>query len=226
MITITALKWVPNFARGQVRDYRARWILKEAGWDYRVELLDPLGKEGAYRKDQPFGQVPVLREEGRPTLFETGAIVWSVAERAGILIPADPGERDLAHSWMIAALNSLEPFIMNIAEARFFLKGQEARQRREAEAMPMAIERLKQLEVALGDHDWLVGDGFTVADFMMGGVLTIADRLGLLDDRPQLKAYVDRITARPAYREAVAEQKRDIDAHGPADMGWDPKAFA
>jgi len=90
MITITALKWVVPFAQGQVRDHRLPWILREVGWEYVVELIDPdVQKSLGYRADQPFGQVPVLREDGRPTLFETGAILLDIAERSGKLMPLD-----------------------------------------------------------------------------------------------------------------------------------------
>ena len=226
MITITALKWVPDFPRGQVRDYRARWILKEAGWDYKVRLLGGREAEAGFKaRHQPFGQVPVLEEDGRPTLFETGAIIWSVAERAGVLIPTELGQRDLTHCWMIAALNSVEPSVMNIAEARYFIDDAEGRKRREAEAMPMFEMRMKELSDVLGKRDWLVGDGFTVADLIMSSVLLIADRMKVLTKWPVLSAYIERATDRPAYREAVAEQLADFEGHGPEDMGWDPKMF-
>lgn len=226
MITITALKWVPDFPRGQVRDYRARWILKEAGWDYRVRLVG--GREdsaGFKARHQPFGQVPVMEEDGRPTLFETGAIVWSVAERAGVLIPTDPDQRDLTHCWMIAALNSVEPSVMNIAEARYFIEDAEDQKRREAEALPLFEMRMKELSDVLAERDWLVGDGFTVADLIMSGVLLIAERMDALKTWPNLGAYIARATDRPAYREAVAEQLADFEGHGPEDMGWDPAMF-
>lgn len=226
MITITALKWVPDFPRGQVRDYRARWILKEAGWDYRVRLVG--GREdaaGFKARHQPFGQVPVMEEEGRPTLFETGAIVWSVAERAGVLIPTDPDQRDLTHCWMIAALNSVEPSVMNIAEARYFIEDANDQKHREAEAMPLFEMRMKELSDVLADRDWLVGDDFTVADLIMSGVLLIAERMDVLKTWPNLKAYIARATDRPAYREAIAEQLADFEGHGPEDMGWDPAMF-
>ncbi len=226
MITITALKWVPDFPRGQVRDYRARWILREAGWDYHVRLVG--GREdaaGFKTRHQPFGQVPVMEEDGRPTLFETGAIVWSVAERAGVLIPTDPDQRDLTHCWMIAALNSVEPSVMNIAEARYFIPDAEDQKRREAEAMPMFEMRMRELSDVLAEQDWLVGDGFTVADLIMSGVLLIADRMDVLKPWPNLEAYIARATDRPAYREAVAERLADFEGHGPEDMGWDPRDF-
>ncbi len=92
MITVTALKWVPPFAQGQVRDHRVRWVLNEVGWPYEVRLLDTDDQQSeAYRASQPFGQVPVLEEEGRPPLFETGAILLDVANRSGRLLPTEPG---------------------------------------------------------------------------------------------------------------------------------------
>lgn len=116
-ITITAFKWVPPFARGNVRDHRARWVLDEAGWPYRVRLLDSQDqKDPRYRGLQPFGQVPVLEEEGRPPIFETGAIVLDVATRSGALLPQDDGQRSQAICWVFAALNSLAPFFAQRAE--------------------------------------------------------------------------------------------------------------
>ncbi|MDZ4394894.1 glutathione S-transferase family protein [Cypionkella sp.] len=226
MITITALKWVPALPRGQVRDYRARWILKEAGWDYRVRLVGGRDDAAGFQaRHQPFGQVPAMEEDGRPALFETGAIVWTVAERARVLIPDDPGLRNLALAWVFGALNSVEPYVSNLVEARYFIPDAEARKRREAEALPMFRQRLDQLQDAIGQRDWLVGDAFTVADLMMAGVLIIVDRMDMLGGWPILKAYLDRATDRPAYRQAVADQLADFEGHGPRDMGWDPKDF-
>lgn len=226
MITVTALKWVPDLAKGQVRDYRVRWILKEAGWDYQVRLLDAATLKGEdYRQLQPFGQVPVLEEDGRPPLFESGAIVWSIAERADILLPADQGARAQTHNWMIAALNSVEPHIANMAEARYFLADSEAASAREAQVLPMVRARLGAMSHILADRTWLADSHFTVADLMMASVFVIADRLGLLDEWPILQDYLARATSRPAYRDAVEEQLAEIARHGPADMGWDPADF-
>jgi glutathione S-transferase len=123
MITITALKWVPPFAQGQVRDHRLLWMLKEVGWDYRVELIGLKVQSSAeYGREQPFGQVPLLREDGRPPLFETGAIVLDIAERSGKLMPASEGERAVAKCWLFAALNSVEPFLAEIAVADVFIQ--------------------------------------------------------------------------------------------------------
>jgi glutathione S-transferase len=221
MITITAMKWAPPFAAGQVRDHRARWILNEVGWPYRVQLVDaPTLKSAAYLQSQPFGQVPYLEEDGRPTLFETGAIVIDVATRAGKLIPAEGPERALVISWVIAALNSIEPFLMSVAEIEYFTQDKALQAARRPAAVEMAGQRLGQLQAALGDRDWLVGDTFTIADLMMGSVLRIAHRLGLLDRFPKLIAYHDRCLDRPALRKAVDDQCATIAAHEMADMKY------
>lgn len=222
MITISAMKWAPPFAAGQVRDHRVRWILNEVGWPYEVRLIDaPDLASAAYRDRQPFGQVPYMEETGRPTLFETGAIVIDVATRAGKLIPPEEPDRATILCWVIAALNSVEPFLMNVAEVEYFIEdeGQKAARRPSVEAM--AHKRLGELAEALGERSWLVGETFTVADLMMGSVLRIAHRLGLLEAHPQLSAYHDRCVDRPALRAAVADQKATIDAHAPADMRYD-----
>src|SRR4029453_3505174 len=115
MITISAFRWVPAFARGQVRDLRVRWALEEAGLPYRTRLLAQGDQDKPdYRALQPFGQVPVLEDDGF-VLFESGAIVLHIGERSETLLPKDVGARARATQWLIAALNSIEPFIMNVA---------------------------------------------------------------------------------------------------------------
>src|SRR5262245_65523169 len=131
MITISAFKWVPEFAQGQVRDLRARWALEEAGLTYRTRLLE-MGDQDKpeYRALQPFGEVPILEEDGR-VLFESGAIGLHVGERSDTLLPRDVGARARATQWLIAALNSIEPFVMNVASIDLFHAGEEwARLRR------------------------------------------------------------------------------------------------
>lgn len=221
MITITAMKWVPPFAAGQVRDHRARWILNEAGWPYEVRLVDMQTlKSAEYLTKQPFGQVPVLEEDGRSALFESGAIVLDVAHRAGILLPADGAERALAVSWMIAALNSIEPFLMNVAEVEFFMTDESEKARRRPRVLAMARQRLGQLQDALGAREWIVGSHFSVADLMISSVLKIATSLDILDAFPMLVDYQARCFDRPAYRKAIADQCATIAAHSPEDMKY------
>ena len=123
MITISAFKWVPDFAQGQVRDLRARWALEEAGLRYRTRLLDQGDQDKPdYRALQPFGQVPILEEDGH-ALFESGAIVLYVGERSETLLPKEPQARARATQWLIAALNSIEPFVMDVGPHRHLLRG-------------------------------------------------------------------------------------------------------
>src|SRR5437763_8096556 len=125
MITISAFKWVPDFAQGQVRDLRARWALEEAGLPYKTRLLE-LGDQDKpeYRALQPFGQVPILEEHGL-VLFESGAIVLYIGERRETLLPREAGERCRGMQWLIAALNSIEPFVMNVALIDLFYANEE-----------------------------------------------------------------------------------------------------
>ncbi|RZM03960.1 MAG: glutathione S-transferase family protein [Variovorax sp.] len=221
MITLTALKWVPPFAQGQVRDHRVRWVLKEVGWPYRVELIDTVVQQDAgYRLAQPFGQVPLMREDGRPTLFETGAIVLDVATRSGRLLPGTDAERAHAVCWLFAALNSVEPFLAQLAEVDFFMKDEADKARRRPGVIAMVDTRLGQLDVVLRDREYLAGDDFTIADLMMSSVMKVIGHTDLLDRHAAVKAHRDRCFARPAYREAIAEQRRDIAAHGPRDMKY------
>src|ERR1700734_4205390 len=136
MITISAFKWVPEFAQGQVRDLRVRWAREEPGLPYRTRLLEQGDQDKPeYRVLQPFGQVPILEEDGL-VLFESGAIVLRIGERSDALLPNDVGARGRATQWLIAALNSIEPFVMNVALIDLFHAQEEwAKQRR-----PGAVE--------------------------------------------------------------------------------------
>ena len=221
MITITAFKWVPPFAQGQVRDHRVRWVLNEVGWPYDVRLLDAEDQQSTrYRAEQPFGQVPILAEDGRPTLFETGAIVLDVATRAGKLLPPDPNERSLMMSWYFAALNSVEPYLMNLAEVDFFMKDDEEKHRRRPGVLEMAEKRLGELQRGLGERDWLVGNDFTAADLMTSSVLKIAKSLNILMGFPALGTYQKRCFGRPAYQRAIADQCAVFARHSVEDMKY------
>jgi glutathione S-transferase len=218
MITITALKWVPPFAQGQVRDFRVRWMLEEIELPYRVRLLDAEDQKGAaYRAMQPFGQVPVMEEDGA-VIFETGAILLHLAERTGKLLPSDPRQRAQALSWLIAALNSVEPFIMNLVEMDVFEKDGEIKARRRPGVVATARRRLGEVEAALGDRDYLAGD-FSIADMLMAGIVRMVPR-DILADFPKLTGYRERCLSRPAFKRAVAAQKKDFEGHSAADMKW------
>jgi glutathione S-transferase len=209
MITISAFKWVPEFAQGQVRDLRARWALEEAGLSYRTRLLQ-LGDQDKpeYRALQPFGQVPVLEEDGR-VLFETGAIVLHIGERSETLLPKEPNARARAVQWLIAALNSLEPFIMNVALIDIFYQNEEWAKLRRPGAVEFAQKRLRALSTSLGDKPYLDGDRFTAGDLMMTTVLRILDHTDIVRSDERLAAYIARCEARPAFKRALAAQIGD-----------------
>jgi glutathione S-transferase len=224
MITITALKWAPSFAQGNVRDHRVRWMLNEVDWPYRMRLLDTEDQQDpAYRKAQPFGQVPIMEEEGFPPLFETGAILLHVAARSEKLLPSDEGDRALAVCWLFAALNSIEPPFSNLAEVDFFIEAEQQKAERRPVVLKAVDAKLAQLATALGPRQYLVGEQFTVADMMTSSVLKIVSHTDLLDAYPTLKAYRDRCFDRPAYKKAVADQRAEIAAHEQQDMKYELK---
>lgn len=207
MITISAFHWVPPVAQGQVRDLRPRWALEEAGLPYQTRLLEQ-GDQNTpqYRALQPFGQVPILEEDGQ-TLFESGAIVLHIGERSETLLPKDPAARARAIQWMFAALNSIEPHVNNFALLDFFYADQEWAKLRREGAKAFALHRLTSLANHLGDKLYLDGDHFTAGDLMMASVLRISSEL-IVDAR--LAAYVDRCTARPAFKRALDAQMSDF----------------
>ena len=208
MITISAFEWVPDFARGQVRDLRPRWALEEAGIPYQTRLLAQGDQDKPeYRALQPFGQVPVFQENG-VTLFETGAIVLHIGERSEQLLPKDPTARAHATQWVIAALNSIEPFIMQVALIDLFYKDEDWAKQRRPGAVEFAAKRLKGLSDALGEKPYLDGDRFTAGDLMMTTVLRIMPEL--TNAHANLKAYVERCTSRPAFKRAYDAQIGDF----------------
>jgi glutathione S-transferase len=207
MITISAFRWVPPFAQGQVRDLRVRWALEEAGLPYKTRLLEQGDQDKPeYRALQPFGQVPIFEQDGQ-VLFESGAIVLHVGERSETLLPKDAGARARATQWLIAALSSIEPHIMNVATLELFYADQEWAKLRRPGAREFAAHRLRSLAAALGDKPYLDGERFTAGDLMMTTVLRIIPDL-VVD--PRLTAYVERCTARPAFRRALDAQMGDF----------------
>lgn len=212
MITISAFKWVPDFARGQVRDLRARWALEEAGLPYKTRLLEQGEQDRpAYRSQQPFGQVPILEEDGL-VLFETGAIVLHIAERSDALLPKEPRARARAMQWLIAALSSIEPYIMNVAVLDIFYANEEWAKLRKPGAIEFVQKRLSALSNSLGDKPFLDGECFTAGDLMMATVLRILDGSDIVRSDRRLSAYIDRCTARPAFKRALAAQLGDFKA--------------
>jgi glutathione S-transferase len=212
MITISAFRWVPDFARGQVRDLRVRWALEEAGLPYRTRLLE-MGDQDKpdYRELQPFGQVPILEENGL-VLFESGAIILHIGERCEALLPKDPAARSRATQWLVAALNSIEPFVMNVALIDLFYKNEEWAKLRRPGAMEFLKKRLSALSKSLGDKPFLDGERFTAGDLMMSTVLRILKYSDIVTGEPRLAAYIERCTARPAFKRALDAQLGDFQA--------------
>lgn len=210
MITISAFKWVPEFAQGLVRDLRVRWALEEAGLPYRTRLLQ-MGDQDKpdYRALQPFGQVPIFEEDGL-VLFESGAIVLHIGARSELLLPKDVGARARATQWLIAALNSIEPFIMNIAIIDIFYANEEWAKLRRPGAVEFAHRRLSSLSKSLGDKPYLDGDRFTAGDLMMTTVLQILRHTDIVTGDKRLAAYIERCAARPAFKRALDAQIGDF----------------
>jgi glutathione S-transferase len=205
-VTITAFESSPDRGRGLARDTRVRWALEEVGQPYDVRLVSfATMKEPAHKALHPFGQIPTY-EEGDLALFETGAIVLHIAEHHAGLLPRNANARARAISWMFAAVNTMEPPILEREVARLL----EGDQPWTAERMP-GIEhrirnRLSELSARLGDAEWLDG-AFSAGDLMMASVLfRLKATSALLEDHPNLAAYVARGEARPAYQRAFAAQ--------------------
>jgi glutathione S-transferase len=208
--TITTFSWVPEFARGFVRDMRPRWAFEEVGQPYAVNLIAD-SKTPEHRCYQPFGQVPTYRDD-EVAIFESGAIVLRIAERAGKLIPTDPAARMQALQWVAAALNSVEPYVMALAVNDLFEADREWSKPRHAKVAGDLKTRLADLEAALGDNVWLDGTEFTVGDLMMISVLGALRNTSELADFPRLAAYVARGENRPAHVKAMADHMATFDA--------------
>lgn len=206
MITIAAFKWVPDLARGFVRDLRLRWALEEAGILYEVELIDgEMRKSETYRQWQPFGQVPAYRDD-EVELFESGAIVLHIAAMSETLAPTDRSGQARIAAWVFAALNSIEPQAQNYIHMRDAV----------SEDLKKAItaklhDRLNALSDRLGDVDYLE-NRFTTADIAMTTVLRELAAEEALSGFPRLQAYVDRNEARPAFKKALSDQLADFDS--------------
>lgn len=203
-IEVTAFRWVPEGAQGLVKDLRVRWALGEAGLDYRVRLIGLERPEG-YREDQPFEQVPCLKD-GTVRIFESGAILQYIGEKSEALLPRDPQQRLRAIQWTYAAVSSVEPFVQFRALLNNFWADQEWAEPSKPTFDQLSNLRLGQLSDWLGRKRWLEGERFTIGDLMMVTVLRLAERAGLLESYPNLRDYVARGQARPAFKRALEEQ--------------------
>lgn len=202
---VTAFDNVPGFARGMVRDLRVRWALEEIGREYCPQYFDAMQpKPAEYREWQPYGQVPAFAD-GDLRLFESGAILLYLGEQDERLLPRDPAGRWAATSWLIAALNSVEPMLMQIVNLDLFHAGKPWTLEARPSAVELARARLKSTEKALGDKEWFAGT-FSVADIMMTTVLRNVDHTDMLSEFPALTAFKARGEARPAFQRALADQ--------------------
>lgn len=203
--TITAFERSPDRGRGQARDMRVRWALEEVGQAYDVRLVSFREmKEPTHRAIHPFGQIPTY-EEGDLALFESGAIVFHIAQRHAGLLPDEANARARAITWMFAALTTVEPPILERVTAMFLEREATWHEQRMALIEDRIRVRLGELSDRLGNADWLDGD-FSAGDLVMVGVLRRLNGSAMLDECPNLSAYVARGEARPAFRRAFAAQ--------------------
>ncbi|MQB02556.1 glutathione S-transferase family protein [Agrobacterium tumefaciens] len=204
-ITITAFERSPDGGKGLARDMRVRWALEEAGLPYDVRLLSfKAMREPEHLALQPFGQIPTY-EEGDLVLFESGAIIFHIAERNAGLLPRDENARARAITWMFAALNTVEPPIVDRSIVRFLEGDKSWYEERLAMIDKNIRKRLGELSRCLGDDDWL-DSAFSAGDLLMISVLQRIKSSGILEEYPNLSAYVARGEARPAYQRAFADQ--------------------
>jgi glutathione S-transferase len=204
-ITITAFERSPDGGKGLARDARVRWALEEVGQPYEVRLVSfSAMKQPAHRALHPFGQIPTY-EEGDLAIFETGAIVFHIAERHAGLVPDDANARARAITWMFAALNTVEPSILELGIAKLLERDKPWYEERLPLVEARVRNRLGQLSSRLGDAEWLDGP-FSAGDLMMVSVLLRLRSSGILDEYPNLAAYVARGEARPAYKRAFDAQ--------------------
>ncbi len=204
-ITITAFERSPDGGKGLARDTRVRWALEEVSQPYDVRLVSFVAmKEPAHLARHPFGQIPTYEEDDL-VLFETGAIVFHIAQRYAGLLPNDANARARAIAWMFAALSTMEPPILDLTNAKFLERDKPWSTERVPIVMDRIRDRLKQLSARLGNADWLDG-AFSAGDLMMASVLLRLRASGILDEYSNLAAYVARAETRPAYQRAFAAQ--------------------
>lgn len=203
-IEITAFDWVPDFARGLVRDMRPRWACEELGLPYRERIISTVERPEWFYLEQPWGQVPVLRD-GALHIFESGAILLHLGEKDPALLPREPQARLDVLSWLFAALNSIEPMLQQVAILDLFHPDVQWAKAARPAAVEFAEKRLGGLATALGEKDWLTG-AFTIADIMMVTVLRNVRHTDIVAGFPNLAAYQKRGEERPAFQRALADQ--------------------
>jgi glutathione S-transferase len=212
---LTAFDWVPEFARGLVRDLRVRWAFEEIGAPYDTELLNARSaRPESYLARQPFDQVPAFRD-GDLQIFETGAILLYLGEQDERLLPAEGQARWDAIAWLFSALNSVEPFVTRLAHYDLFHKDKPWMPDAREAQVPLCRQKLKRVADALEGKDWLAGR-FSVADIAMVTVLNNLRHTDLIAEHPALAAYKARGEARAAYKRALSAQYADFTADLPA----------
>lgn len=213
-IHVSAFRWVPPFAQGHVRDLRVRWALEEAGLPYEATLLgrdDQASRD--YRSWQPFGQVPAFRD-GEVEMFESGAIVLYLSRKSDALAPPDEAGRARVATWILAALNSIEPHVAGFASTDIFHKGEAWTFERRPQIVEMVTRRMQALSDWLGDKEHLDGR-FTAGDLIMSCVLRdVPDEI--MTRFPNLIAYRERCLARPAFARALEAQMQPFRENAPA----------
>jgi glutathione S-transferase len=201
-LVVTTYDWVPDGPRGYVRDLRVRWALEEAGLPYRVESTPFRDRGTGHFKHQPFGQVPWL-QDGELSIFESGAILLHLGERSTKLMPTDPKGRSDVIQWVFAALNSME--MAALPDIIFRFSGDTAETPAKKAFDAFLQKRLQHMQNVLAEREWLAG-AFSIADILMSDVLRLVDRFEGLANYPACRAYVERATARPAFKKAHADQ--------------------
>jgi glutathione S-transferase len=196
-LIIWTYDWVPEFPRGFVRDVRLRWACEEAGLAYSVRTVPFEGRETNHLSQQPFGQIPFLTD-GKVETFESGACLLHLARKSETLMPRDPVDEAATVQWMLAALNSIEM----VCVPWWFL---EMSGEKDNKLEPWVGKRLDQLEKVLSEREWLAADRFTAADLLMADVLRVS-KVRAFGHRPATEAYVSRMTDRPAFKKARADQ--------------------
>jgi len=202
-LVLTTYDWVPDLPRGLVRDLRVRWALEEAGLSYRVESTPFRDRGPEHFQAQPFGQVPWLTD-GDLVVFESGAILLYLAEKSAVLMPTDPRGRAEVMAWVVAALNSVDLPSQPWALFRFMQFPGEGPEAKFVDDFLKA--RLDRMEAVLTRREWLVGGRFSVADLLMADVMRQLERFDGLANHPACRAYVARLTARPAFAKAYQDQ--------------------